>query len=477
MKAELPIRKRQEKKRKLNNRGMSLIEILVAIMILTVVTGPLLHSFVTAIKLNAKAKEKQRVTTAAQSIMEGFKAYTLEELCLQFYNSQGIDDPSPDTGLFYVVANAHRVQEVDNAGAPHSSITTVPDGEGTVTKFTPSIDNRYTFSLQGVNFEGKLYDAKVELTADMAADMAAIPTVKNLASIEDFDVDTTAMYDQENPNVDSEAFGAIAEWVLANDSSWKVSDLMSWNDKLQEEDIRNTLMENLRVEEKVIELEVENGTNKVTVKTKYQWSVEACDIPYLNDAGEEQNYHRNAVSSQSSYYNPSTGIVYAPWGDTSGAVVQIYPTEETKDSSKLKTISFCYYPAYDYEGCGISTSGVSIPKETITVLRSGQAVNVSLIKQKNPSVSSEVELRTLEEAYKGNVSVTQDGTGWGPDVTFDGGNMDENLADDITPSGDMIDEKPKVLIYTVKVSVYADGEAAAGYTGEPLVVLNGTMYD
>ena len=94
---------------------MSLIEILVAIMILTVVTGPLLHSFVTAIKLNAKAKEKQRVTTAAQSIMEGFKAYTLEELCLQFYNSQGIDDPSPDTGLFYVVANAHRVQEVDNA--------------------------------------------------------------------------------------------------------------------------------------------------------------------------------------------------------------------------------------------------------------------------------------------------------------------------------------------------------------------------
>ena len=95
--------KKCEKGRKLNNRGMSLIEILVAIIILAVVTGPLLHSFVTAIKLNSKAKEQQRVITAAQSIMEGFKAYTLEELCMQFYQNQATVDPSPANGGFYLL--------------------------------------------------------------------------------------------------------------------------------------------------------------------------------------------------------------------------------------------------------------------------------------------------------------------------------------------------------------------------------------
>ncbi|MDE6129037.1 MAG: type II secretion system GspH family protein, partial [Lachnospiraceae bacterium] len=74
----------RHRKQKLNNKGLSLVEILVAVVILALVTGPLLHSFVSAARYNQRAKERQRTTTAAQSVMEGFKAFDLEELCWQF---------------------------------------------------------------------------------------------------------------------------------------------------------------------------------------------------------------------------------------------------------------------------------------------------------------------------------------------------------------------------------------------------------
>lgn len=81
----------KQTKNKLNNRGISLVEILVAITILAVAAGALLHAFITSTKINMRAKEQQRVTTAAQSIMEGLKAYTLEDICWQFNNIAGHD--------------------------------------------------------------------------------------------------------------------------------------------------------------------------------------------------------------------------------------------------------------------------------------------------------------------------------------------------------------------------------------------------
>ena len=70
-----------------NNKGMTLVEILVAMMILTVVSLVLLRAFVSATKYNKIAKEKQREITLAQSIMESFKAYDMEEIVKQFHGA------------------------------------------------------------------------------------------------------------------------------------------------------------------------------------------------------------------------------------------------------------------------------------------------------------------------------------------------------------------------------------------------------
>ncbi len=82
------------KKRKyMDNRGFSLVELLIAIVILAVIVAPLLHAFVTSTKINAKSKKELRETAAAQDIMEGLKAYKVEDLAYQFnYPSGGISD-------------------------------------------------------------------------------------------------------------------------------------------------------------------------------------------------------------------------------------------------------------------------------------------------------------------------------------------------------------------------------------------------
>ena len=67
-----------------DNRGMTLVELLVAIVLLAIVVVPLLHTFVSSARANQKARERLRLTTAAQDIMEGLKADSIEELAYQF---------------------------------------------------------------------------------------------------------------------------------------------------------------------------------------------------------------------------------------------------------------------------------------------------------------------------------------------------------------------------------------------------------
>ena len=44
---------KHRKKRQLNNEGFSLVELLIAIVILSIIVVPLLHSFVTSARTNA----------------------------------------------------------------------------------------------------------------------------------------------------------------------------------------------------------------------------------------------------------------------------------------------------------------------------------------------------------------------------------------------------------------------------------------
>lgn len=93
------------KKFKNDNKGMSLVEMIVGIGILSVSVGPLLYMFVYTTKYNAKAKVKQRATNAAVSVMESFKANGLEGAKKKFDAGNFIVGQPAGTGYSYTLTD------------------------------------------------------------------------------------------------------------------------------------------------------------------------------------------------------------------------------------------------------------------------------------------------------------------------------------------------------------------------------------
>lgn len=77
--------KRRSQPKKLNNDGMTLMEILIASIIFSLVSLVFLRSFVYAFQLNEQAKQRQYSLVLAQSLMESVKAYGVTSLDEQFY--------------------------------------------------------------------------------------------------------------------------------------------------------------------------------------------------------------------------------------------------------------------------------------------------------------------------------------------------------------------------------------------------------
>lgn len=65
---------------KLNNKGLSLVEVLVCVAILAIIFVPLMNTFMTSSRLNKKANDTQTATAFVQKIAEEFKTKTLEEM-------------------------------------------------------------------------------------------------------------------------------------------------------------------------------------------------------------------------------------------------------------------------------------------------------------------------------------------------------------------------------------------------------------
>lgn len=69
-----------DKKLNQNNRGFTLIELIITVVILALVTAPFLSSFVTASNTNVKSKRIQEANELGQYIIEQFKASSVAQL-------------------------------------------------------------------------------------------------------------------------------------------------------------------------------------------------------------------------------------------------------------------------------------------------------------------------------------------------------------------------------------------------------------
>lgn len=118
----------------LNNGGFTLLEVLVAMIILAIVSIPLLHAFATSARTNAKSKLQQRATTTAESIMETFKYSTVDEL-KEFYEVDAggsntfTDDAMGDgSGVLQFVIGDHNYFKDSLPAGYFATVTLDPTG-------------------------------------------------------------------------------------------------------------------------------------------------------------------------------------------------------------------------------------------------------------------------------------------------------------------------------------------------------------
>lgn len=128
--------------------GFSLVELLIAVIILAIIVVPLLHGFVTSARMNGKARQTQRAITVAQDIMEGLKAYDIEELKAQF------NDPSNG---FYVMES-----KLIKGSIEEDTDREQNDPEARPAPAEPGI---YYFTLEGVQIQGSEFDALIRIDA------------------------------------------------------------------------------------------------------------------------------------------------------------------------------------------------------------------------------------------------------------------------------------------------------------------------
>lgn len=84
-----------------NDRGFSLIELLVAVTILAVIAVPLLRGFVTSARTNALARKTSQATTAAWNVMEELKVTPVEEILKKTADIEEKTKPGADPSKIY----------------------------------------------------------------------------------------------------------------------------------------------------------------------------------------------------------------------------------------------------------------------------------------------------------------------------------------------------------------------------------------
>lgn len=164
---------------KCDNRGISLVEIIVSIAILAIIVLPFLNAFVVSARTNAKAKNEMNANKLATNIMEGIEKSSMNALAYQMnYPNEGFtlaDGFESTSGACELLLNgstynaANRLEDVAAGSAVTSSIRKT-DAKATINdtslwEFVEKDSHKYYFFLTDVKSGNKKYNALVTLDA------------------------------------------------------------------------------------------------------------------------------------------------------------------------------------------------------------------------------------------------------------------------------------------------------------------------
>ncbi|MCR5650721.1 MAG: prepilin-type N-terminal cleavage/methylation domain-containing protein [Lachnospiraceae bacterium] len=126
-----------------NDSGFTLLELLIAMLILSVALIPMLNSFAVNAKVNQKAKVKLRATMIAQDIMEGIKGYSTKDIYKQFTGASE----------FRLIDNEAIVNPADKKVISVNTTVSASSAEGLTASYI----------MKGLVYQGQRYDAKLDI--------------------------------------------------------------------------------------------------------------------------------------------------------------------------------------------------------------------------------------------------------------------------------------------------------------------------
>ena len=277
------------------NKGFTLVEVLVAITVLAIIVAPLLHAFVTASRTNAKAKQLMKATTLAQNVMEELKANPLEEIARQFNGYQSSNSLS---GLGTAM-EAEKVDDEYKAVTNPSVIAAANPETNPEGCFVGQSSGEYHFLLQGVQRESAKFDIAIELLKD------AENGTQTLTQINAMNQSDCGYYAEGNVNSN-----AVTSFANANDTYETNPNCLG---SLSNNDIYTIL-------DRTITVDIVSSGGNETVNVRYDYEI---DPGYTL---EEDRYYSESITIFDNYLSGE---------DLKAIYVYFYPLYESEDTIQI----------------------------------------------------------------------------------------------------------------------------------------------
>lgn len=468
-------------RKKMNNAGMTLIEILVAMSLLVIAIIPLSGGYIYSARNSMKAKHRQQTSILAHTMIENCKAYNLAK----------INDMVKD-GNFMPNTDASKHYEDPNN-----------DPDDPYSTFVYYFDDTKVFADSGSSEQQ--YDLKMTIKPISAAkkDIMTYNTM-NRYSDAVFNVETIA---DSSGIVAKECDVKAYEYALdliKNDVNSHGASIMLMNPgssftQVTRDNVDASLkaggggdnagdLEITRIIH-INMVNVGNPVTKQTVQVKYQYQ-----FTYTGNYAYEI---RNASGNNETKYADITAIPDLEY------TFDIYDNGNTyadaKGKVRLASVYLFYYPSYNGRGIVFDNDIIKIDNQ----LKSD--VNFYLMKQKIALADmNDSELKTAETSYNPIVQYTTSepgkkayihhnfninlggGTSTAWSKTYSNADLMWQNFDKVDPEDDnpeaLIEENPKQLMYKVEVEIYPNnaftiepGTGAMSMSGNALSSMDGTF--
>jgi len=330
-----------------NNKGVTLVELVVAVIVLSIAIGPLLYTFVFSTRFNANSKVKQRSTAAAQTVMETLKSTDINDVYTMFNGVVEADGTKSYP--------THFIKNGSSVGTTYifTSAGTSEKEEGTYEIIGMTLSDV-------TSKENGRYDAVITLSAGMTND--------NMPQVPVYDPRQDAVWTESDSTYGAEHYDPY--YVATELVGKHVSDEGKAVSDVSKIDITRKMY--LIV-----------GDDSAKVQYQYYYTI------YMKDG------------SYAAYNQTYTGR----------DVVDILSADYDSSNFNLRNVYYYFYPAYtdtykmESDGVGgvISKTSVNVKGDYLYVTNnSSNEINLFVYKQLN-SAKSYFDLATSESNYHLNV--------------------------------------------------------------------------